>query len=243
MYLTDLAAAVRKSGLEVAELPGWRDRGRPASTGGFDPRGVLCHHTGGASDSREYVEWMATVGRSDLPAPLCTLALDRSGTVYVVAAGRANHGGDARATGPMPAGDANELYVGIEAMNTGSEGWTDVQYAAYVALCAALCEHYDWPASHVRAHRETSVTGKWDPGLLDMDRFRIDVNNAMEDDVTPQDIDKIADAVAERLERPLERIRVGSYRRDTRLREKLGREFGVTDDKLDQVLGELDNEA
>lgn len=194
--LTDLAAACRKSGLTVVELPGWQTRSRPSSSGGFNPSGVLCHHTGGASDSREYVDWMATVGRSDLPAPLCQLSLARNGTVYVCAAGRANHGGTARATGPMPAGDANYLYVGIEAMNTGSEGWTATQYDAYVRLCAALCEHYGWPASHVRAHRETSVTGKWDPGLLDMDRFRTDIANAIaqEDDMTPAEYQKLADA-------------------------------------------------
>jgi N-acetyl-anhydromuramyl-L-alanine amidase AmpD len=181
--LPDLADACRKSGLTVVELDGWATRTRPASAGGFDPRGVLVHHTGGASDTKEYAYWMAATGRSDLPAPLCQLALDRSGTVYVCAAGRANHGGSAKATGPMPAGDANALYVGIEAMNTGSEGWTRTQYDAYVALCAALCAHYGWPATHVRAHRETSSTGKWDPGLLDMDKFRTDIANTLEDDM------------------------------------------------------------
>lgn len=201
MSLPDLAQAVRSSGLDVVELPGWRDRGRPGS---FSPDGVLCHHTGGASDDRGYVDWMATVGRSDLPAPLCQLALDRKGTVYVLAAGRANHGGTARSTGPMPAGDANTMYIGIEAMNTGSEGWSDRQYDAYARLCAALCRHYGWPASHVRAHRETSVTGKWDPGLLDMDRFRTDIATLIEgDDVTPDDIKAIADAAGKSATRAL----------------------------------------
>ena len=185
VMLIDLAEAARESGLTVVEIPAWQIRARPASSGGFDPQGVLVHHTGGTSDDRAYVEWMALTGRSDLPAPLCQLALARDGTVYVCAAGRSNHGGTAKATGPMPAGDANALYIGIEAMNTGSEGWRPTQYAAYVALCAALCKHYGWPASHVRAHRETSVTGKWDPGLLDMDLFRTDIANALEDDDMP----------------------------------------------------------
>lgn len=180
--LTDLADACRKSGLQVFEIPGWKTRTRPASSGGFSPRGVLVHHTGSSRDDTEYVEWMATVGRSDLPAPLCQLALSRTGTVYVVAAGRSNHGGTAKATGPMPAGDANNLYVGIEALNTGSEGWTPTQYAAYVRLCAALCDHYGWHPNTVRAHRETSVTGKWDPGLLDMDKFRTDIANTLKGD-------------------------------------------------------------
>lgn len=204
MMLTDLAEACRKSGLTVVELPGWQRRGRPASTGGFNPRGVLCHHTGSydditdAANDHEYADWMATVGRSDLPAPLCHLALSAEGVVYVCAASRANHAGTARATGPMPAGDGNELYVGIEAMNSGSQGWSPVQYGAYVRLCASLCRHYGWPARNVRAHRETSVTGKWDPGLLDMPEFRGDIareiNNPSPTD-SAEDIDMKLDEV------------------------------------------------
>lgn len=199
MALHDLADAARKSGLTVVELPGWQTRTRPGS---FAPRGVLVHHTGGDSDTRAYVDWMALQGRSDLPAPLCQLALSRTGVVYVCAGGRANHGGTAKASGPMPAGDANALYIGIEALNNGSEGWTATQYAAYVALCAALCEHYGWPATHVRAHRETSVTGKWDPGRLDMDQFRTDIANHQGDDMplSPEDKQWIRVTIREQVE-------------------------------------------
>ena len=199
-YLTDLAVACRKSGLKVVELPGWKSRGRPASSGGFDPVGVLCHHTAGAANDRGYVEWMALQGRDDLPAPLVQLALDRQGTVYVCAAGRANHAGESGGSGPIPRGDGNALLVGIEALNTGTEGWTPTQYDAYADLCAALCDHYGWTASRVRAHKETSVTGKVDPSgktphgaSFDMDRFRADVAHRLdtppEDDMpTPDDL-------------------------------------------------------
>lgn len=168
----DLAKAARKSGLKVVVIPGWKKRGRPASTGGFDPKGVLCHHTAGKDDSRAYVEWMTLKGRPDLPAPLCQLALSRKGVVYVCAAGRSNHAGKAKASGPMPAGDGNTLYIGIEALNDGYEGWTAKQYNAYVRLCTALCRHYGWKATHVRAHKETSTTGKIDPGKMDMNQLR-----------------------------------------------------------------------
>lgn len=199
--LLDLADAARLSGLTVVELDGWRTRGRPGS---FDPHGVLCHHTGGEDDSRAYVEWMALEGRDDLPAPLCQLALSRTGVVYVLASGRANHGGTAKASGSMPAGDANTLYVGIEAMNTGSEGWTDVQRDAYARLCAALCQHYGWPAVRVRAHRETSTTGKWDPGLLDMDEHRATVarllSNGLEDDPMPTPKEVVDELLARKVD-------------------------------------------
>lgn len=176
-YLTDLADVLRKAGLEVVELPGWKTRGRPASSGGFDPVGNLWHHTGGASNTRDYAEWMAYTGRSDLPAPLCQVAVDRAGVCYVSAAGRANHAGSAKASGPVPAGDGNALYIGWECMNTGSEGWSSAQYDAMVTAAAATSRHYGWTPAANRAHKETSVTGKWDPGLLDMDKFRRDIAN------------------------------------------------------------------
>lgn len=254
MTLPDLAAVVRKSGLRVVELPGWRTRGRPASTGGFDPRGVLCHHTGGAPDSREYAEWMATEGRSDLPAPLCHLALSREGIVYVCAAGRANHAGESGGSGPIPAGDGNALLVGIEAMNTGSEGWGHpgqdaagnpvTQGEAYARLCAALCVGYDWPASHVRAHRETSTTGKWDPGLLDMDKHRAAVariiRNGLEDDMAQyaEQLDTI-----ERLTRETRKA-IGSYRKvDAQRYRKQIREDRAAGRTAEQIVEAIDKLA
>jgi hypothetical protein len=185
--LTTLDKAVAKSGLKIVELDGWRTR---KSNGGEDYGGILVHHTGAydaiadAADDLAYAKWMALTGRgSALPPPLANLALSAECVVYVSAAGNANHAGQAKASGPMPAAsDGSRIYIGIEAMNSGSQGWgskgkdasgaTITQYDAYVRLCAALCLHYNWPASHVRAHKETSVTGKWDPGMIDMDKFR-----------------------------------------------------------------------
>ena len=70
-------------------------------------------------------------------------------------------------------------------MNSGTQGWATrgrdaagepiTQYDAYVRLVAALCTHYSWPAPRMRGHRETSTTGKWDPGGIDLDRMRADV--------------------------------------------------------------------
>lgn len=205
--LLDLADAARLSGLRVVELDGWRNN---VSNGAFDPDGVLCHHTGahdGPDDplnDEQYARWMAYTGRPPtVPPPLCNLALSAEGVVYVCSAGNANHAGRARASGPMPAAsDGSALYVGIEAMNSGSQGWATVgrdaagnpvtQAEAYARLCAALCQFYGWPASHVRAHKETSVTGKWDPGLLNMDEHRATVarllENGLEDDVAAEDV-------------------------------------------------------
>lgn len=249
MLLTDLADACRKSGLRVVELPGWRSN---ISGGSFDPAGVLCHHTGSfdaiadAADDDEYARWLAFVGRSDLPAPLCNLALSAESVVYVCSSGNANHAGQARPSGPMgAASDGNALYVGIEAMNSGSQGWGSkgrdadgnevTQGEGYARLCAALCGHYGWPASHVRAHRETSVTGKPDPGLLNMDDFRADVarhiDNPQEDDM--QLSDEYADGK-----------KVGSlFRRLDRFISSAGGRLKGIEDELEAVQADVADDA
>lgn len=171
---SNLPEILRAHGLKVVEVEGWRERGRPASTGTFAPVGVLCHHTATTkATSIAAVLRLLRVGRSDLPGPLCHLGLGRDGTVYIVAAGRANHAGEARSSGTVAAGDGNSLYVGIEAFNDGrGEAWPRAQYDAYVLLAAVLCVKVTGnSASTVRGHKETSVTGKIDP-LFDMDVFR-----------------------------------------------------------------------
>lgn len=208
--LTDLDKAVARSGLEVIHLKGWRTR---KSNGGEDYQGVLAHHTGSyddltdAKNDLDYAWWMADIGRPDLGPPLCNLSLSAELRVYLTAAGNANHAGAARASGPMPAAaDGSRIYIGIEAMNSGSQGWDSkatlpsgevvTYFEGYARLCASLCYFYGWTASHVRAHKETSVTGKWDPGLLDMDAFRARIAAIIEqwkeeDDMpTPEEVAK-----------------------------------------------------
>ena len=175
MSLPDnLPKILRDAGLKVEEIEGWRERGRPARTGGFAPVGVLCHHTATTkATSDTNVIRLLVNGRSDLPGPLCHLGLGRDGTVYVIAAGRANHAGKAKASGSVAAGDGNRLYIGIEAFNDGrGEKWPGVQYDAYVKLAATLCREVTHNSVQtVRGHKETSVTGKIDP-TFDMDAFR-----------------------------------------------------------------------
>lgn len=187
---------LRRHGLKVKVVPGWKTRGRPASTGGFNPVGVLCHHTATT------VAWtiaavlrLLTGGRSGLPGPLCQFGLDRQGVVWLVAAGRANHAGQARAVGSVAAGDGNELYFGIEAFNSGTgEAWPAVQYNAYVLLCAVLSVEFTKNSSRtVAGHKETSTTGKIDP-TFDMDQFRKRVDAMMEqiekDNTTPKPVSR-----------------------------------------------------
>lgn len=170
----NLPQILRSYGLKVVEVPGWKTRGRPASTGTFAPAGVLCHHTAtSVRSSLTSVLNLLVRGRSDLPGPLCQLSLGRDGTVYVVAAGRANHAGKAKPAGTMSGGDGNSLYIGIEAQNDGvGEKWPTVQYEAYVLLAAVLSVRITHnSANTVLGHKETSYDGKVDP-TFNMSQFR-----------------------------------------------------------------------
>lgn len=168
---SNLPEILRDAGLKVVEVDGWRGRGRP---GAFSPVGVLCHHTATRKSSSDAaVVRLLRVGRSDLPGPLSQIGLARDGTVYLIAAGRANHAGRAKASGTVAAGDGNELYVGIEAFNDGvGEPWPIVQRDAYELLCAVLSVKVTGNSVNtVRGHKETSVTGKIDP-RFSMPAFR-----------------------------------------------------------------------
>lgn len=186
----NLPALLRAEGLHVVEIDGWQTRSRPASTGGFNPVGVLNHHTGDKTDGKPYAKWLATVGRPDLPAPLCHLSIGRDGTVYICAAGRANHAGKARAAGSVAAGDGNSLYVGIEWQLTGTESIPASMYVAGVKTNQVLLRLLGSSTRTVHCHYETSTTGKWDIGdpqgirlgdhrVLDVDKFRAAVGKGL----------------------------------------------------------------
>lgn len=198
-------ANLRAAGLTVVELPGWLTNGRPGS---HDPKGILCHHTAASQDGRTYAEWMADKGRDDLPAPLAQIGLARTGVVYMQAAGRANHAGRCKRARPWLSvfpgrnyGDGNTQMIGIEAMNTGgAEGWSKLQKAAYVTVCAVLARRRGWDEEHVLGHKETSLEGKPDPSFdMNAHRRAIAAQLSQEDEVTPAQMDQLAALVVSKL--------------------------------------------
>lgn len=185
----NLPDLLRKAGLTVVEIDDWETRGRPASTGGFAPVGVLNHHTGSRdvvgddADDLTYAKWLFTQGRDDLPAPLCHLAISCEGTVYLGAAGRANHAGEAKSSGSIAAGDGNTLYVGIEWMLSGTQPIPAEMYETGVKTNAVLLDILGSSEQAASCHYQTSTTGKWDIGdpngvlfrghkVLDVRKFR-----------------------------------------------------------------------
>jgi hypothetical protein len=159
-----VAAELEELGVPVQFVPGWQGRGRPYS---FNPRGVVCHHTATKGYSYDYPSLgIVRDGRSDLPGPLSQFGIGRhTGTVYVIAAGYANHAGG----GGWGGLTGNGSTWGIEAENDGiGEEWGPEMLGAYLALVTALCRHTGIDADMVCRHAEWSDGGKIDTATAPM---------------------------------------------------------------------------
>lgn len=182
-----LAEALLGAGLAVTT---YAIQPRP---GNYAPRGVLNHHTASATSLANPNPTLRLVqagrkrvdGTVELAGPLCQVLIGADGHCHVITTGRANHAGLARASGPLPAGDGNELYIGIEIDYSGYAHPLPAQYNAAVKANAAILKRLGRSADYARGHRETSTTGKWDPGQVDLDAFRADIAAAMRPAPTP----------------------------------------------------------
>ena len=136
----------------------WRTRGRPASTGPFNPTGVLCHHTASPAGTSDHTDISVILaGNGSAPGPISQIYIGRSGVVYLIAAGRANHGGSGIRPGiDSSCSDMNAALLGIEAGNNGiGEPWGDAQTTVYAEVVNALCAFYGWPIDAVYLHATT----------------------------------------------------------------------------------------
>lgn len=152
--LSDLADVLRAGGCRVIEYEGWQNRGRPTSTGEFNPEGILCHHTASPdswSDQQDINVILA--GNSSAPGPISQLYQSRFDPwpIYVIAAGRCNHGGKGRIPG-RSCDDMNARLLGIEAGQSGSTYWPDGMVDHYAKVCAALNAGYGWPIEMTLMH-------------------------------------------------------------------------------------------
>lgn len=176
--LTWLPEVLEAAGLKVAEVPGWRERGRADMT---NVRGIMCHHTATARDGNMPTLALLGAGRPPtkdgpgLAGPLAQLGLGRDGTFYVVAAGRANHAGVGRWEGLV---NGNASFIGIEAEHSGrpSDEWPPVQMDAYRRGVAAILRKIGAPASLCCGHKEYALpAGRKPDPTFDMPSFRSEV--------------------------------------------------------------------
>lgn len=159
-WLTEIPDILSGHGIPFVFVPGWETRGRPPSIGPNNPSGVLNHHTASpvaASDAAEL--GVILNGNSEAPGPIYHLWTSRSLVTHVVAAGRCNHGGrgviEHLGTG---ATDANANLIAHSASNDGvGEYWRDDLVGRMIAVNAALCAGYGWPAEHSYFHWYTGI--------------------------------------------------------------------------------------
>lgn len=158
--LDGLGADLKKHGVRVVKVPGWQTRGRPYT---FTPRAVFEHHTASARTSGPAPALgIVTHGRSDLPGPLANFVIGRTGTVYFVAAGYCNHGGEGGPHKGIPRDSANKYAWGIEIENDGrGEPYSGDTYRAAKILTALLLKRVKKKAFFAIAHKE------WTPRKID----------------------------------------------------------------------------
>ncbi|MBA2282275.1 MAG: hypothetical protein H0W25_13755 [Acidimicrobiia bacterium] len=167
--------ALRAEGLEPVLVAGWERRGYefPAT-----PLGSLDHHTAGPRFGYMPSLGVLTNGRPDLPGPLAQVGSPRSEPgdwrVYVIASGKANHGG----AGYWAGADSNYEMCGLERELVGdgsdlTKHRNDVAIRVHTAF-ARLC---GFPATSVARHAEyalpkgrkpdtAGITGSWLRGAV-----------------------------------------------------------------------------
>lgn len=187
-------------GDRLKTLDGWKTDGVGGTMGNI--WGVIWHHTGNAAETAQSI----SQGRPDLAGPLAQIHIAPDGIVTIVAVGPCNHAGAGSWPG-LPTDGANAYTIGIECAwprNTAltedtanQERWPDAQIISMRDVGAALTKHLGVPVSHNISHREWARFGpagqrqyKWDPGNLDMDWFRgeiqKDIDGAFDGPSIPQ---------------------------------------------------------
>jgi len=177
----EINARLRAAGFVVHEWPGWETRGNGQAS---DYEGGIDHHTASAFGMAlpgTGIGNLLAFGRSDLAGPLCNHADNEDGSITCIAAHPANHAGASggRSMGPLPVTSLfNKRVLGLEIVYPGNVPMRPAQYRAALAwsrIVTDVCGYGD--IQRARAHAETSITGKWDPGdgpsrTINMTAFR-----------------------------------------------------------------------
>lgn len=167
IWLTDLANWLRDAGLTVREYQGWQTRAR--SSGGYSamPLCVMWHHTASGSswDGQRDADYIAT---GDPNSPLSNLYIDRSGTVWVLAAGATNTNGKGGpltfSRGTVPVDGMNTRALGVEMGNNGvGEPWPVAQVNAMFLVSNTCNRHFGNQPGDISSHNRWAPTRKIDP--------------------------------------------------------------------------------
>ena len=201
-----LVSALRKAGLTVKGYGNWKARD---SSGGWNPRGIMNHHTASGAIASSQNRLLAN-GRAGLPGPLCHISIERDGTVRMIGWGNANHAGlgdpdvlravanESYATDPLVANqstaDGNVGFYGIEVQHVGTHGrYPLAQIEALVTTNAVICKLHGWSAKSCIHHRE------WTSRKIDMSwrgALRSRIQTLLD---TPKGVEPLANVLLEKL--------------------------------------------
>lgn len=187
----EINARLRAAGITVREASGWQSRGN-GQTSAYE--GGLVHHTAtgyGIAVPGTGAGNLLINGRPDLRGPLCNYAGNDDGSITVIAAHPANHAGASggRSMGPLPVTSLfNRRVLGLEIVYPGTSPMRSAQYRSALVWAKVVADVVGGGnIERVRAHAETSITGKWDPGeapgrTINMGAFRRAAKTVLEDD-------------------------------------------------------------
>lgn len=164
-----LPEALQDYGVEVTLTAGWETRGRDAHwlnpfSATFRPQGCTFHHTAGGPGECPSLG-VCINGRPDVPGPLCHGLVGRSGRVYLIASGIANHAG----AGGWLGLTSNKQVLGFEFEHSGyiagpkAEAWTDHIMDVAVRIGAAVADGAGFDVKMLHAHYEWAPQRKVDP--------------------------------------------------------------------------------
>lgn len=167
-YLVELADVARAAGLDVVEQDGWKTRAR--SSGGYSgnrPWCVMWHHTASSAGSSPESD-AAYMSYGADARPIANVMVDRTGVVWVLAAGATNTNGTGNpltfTRGTVPTDQMNTHAIGVEMQNTGvGEPYAPEMVDAMFRLSLALSSFYGLAPDDVATHASYSVGRKIDP--------------------------------------------------------------------------------
>lgn len=151
---------------KIVEVAGWQTRG----SSDFYPKGHTAHHTAGPRRGTAPSLGVVINGRKGIPGPLANVLQARDNTIYVIAAGRANHAGKGTFKGLV----GNSSVYGNEIENTGysqgplAEPWRPDQFETAAMVASALCG----PIDLAHFHKEWAPRRKIDPHTWSGVEFR-----------------------------------------------------------------------
>jgi hypothetical protein len=157
-------------GIKVVYVKGWETRGRARI---LTPVGSVFHHTAGSLRGGDKPSLtICTKGRQGLPGPLCNFFVSRSGVLYVIAAGSANHAGTGDRLSWIGRNRGNARTWGTEVENNGlGEPWSASLMAALRVIFGVQLQVLGQPSSRLVGHREYT-SRKPDPAGVDLGAFR-----------------------------------------------------------------------